>query len=182
MICGFFPKSKKKKKQNEKITKDKIMRDTRTIFEQEEDYEPKRVSNFWNNNYIEYGGKIRYLSMDEPYLTNVIIYLQNSDTWKIQLTIAINFISSKNSEEERVMHSSKDNIKLTSNSDINDVIEKRFSSLCSNDHDGLETSMKESDFIFDLVQLMYYKCHKVNFKRRDSYIDSPDWIKIKKQQ
>ena len=32
------------------------MRDIRTLFEQqrEEDYyEPKRVSNFWNNNYIE---------------------------------------------------------------------------------------------------------------------------------
>ena len=27
---------------------------------------------------------------------------------------------------------------------------------------------------------MYYKCHKVNFKRGGSFIDSPDWIKKKK--
>ena len=27
---------------------------------------------------------------------------------------------------------------------------------------------------------MYYKCHKINFKRGESYIDSPDWIKKKK--
>ena len=27
---------------------------------------------------------------------------------------------------------------------------------------------------------MYYKFHKVNFKRAGSYIDSPDWIKKKK--
>ena len=40
--------------------------------------------------------------------------------------------------------------------------------------------MRGSDFIFDSVQLMYYKCHKVNFKRGDSFIDSPDWIKKKK--
>ena len=40
--------------------------------------------------------------------------------------------------------------------------------------------MRGSDFIFDSVQLMCYKCHKVNFKRRGLYIDSPDWIKIKK--
>ena len=40
--------------------------------------------------------------------------------------------------------------------------------------------MKESDFIFDSVQLMYYNCYKVNFKRGVSYIDSPDWIKNKK--
>ena len=40
--------------------------------------------------------------------------------------------------------------------------------------------MKGSDFIFDSVQLMYYKCPKVNFKRSGSYIDAPDWIKKKK--
>ena len=34
--------------------------------------------------------------------------------------------------------------------------------------------------IFDLVQLLYYKCHKINFKRSRSYIESPDWIKKKK--
>ena len=37
-----------------------------------------------------------------------------------------------------------------------------------------------SYFIFDSVQLLYYKCYKVNFKRGVSYIDSPDWIKKKK--
>ena len=40
--------------------------------------------------------------------------------------------------------------------------------------------MKESDFIFHLVQLMYYKCHKVSFIRSGSYIDSSDWIRKKK--
>ena len=39
---------------------------------------------------------------------------------------------------------------------------------------NLETLMRESDFIFDSVQRMYYKCHKVNFKRDGLYIDSPD--------
>ena len=37
--------------------------------------------------------------------------------------------------------------------------------------------MKGSDFIFDSVQLLYYKCHKINIKREGSYNDSPDWIK-----
>ena len=37
--------------------------------------------------------------------------------------------------------------------------------------------MRVSDFIFDSVQLLYYKCHKINFKRGGSYIDSPEWIK-----
>ena len=44
----------------------------------------------------------------------------------------------------------------------------------------LITSIRESDFIFDLVQLMYYQCHEINFKRGGSYIDSPAWTKKKK--
>ena len=40
--------------------------------------------------------------------------------------------------------------------------------------------MRRSDFIFDSVQLMYYKRYKINFKRGGSYVDSPDWIKKKK--
>ena len=40
--------------------------------------------------------------------------------------------------------------------------------------------MRGSDFIFDSVQLMCGKCHKINFQRGRSYIDSPDWIKKKK--
>ena len=88
----------------------------RTLFEQEKEedyYEPERVNNFRNNNYIEYesnGDKNTKLSLDEylnkikSYLRNIIINLQIFDSWKIQLAIAINFISSKNTEEERVMY------------------------------------------------------------------------------
>ena len=178
MIFGHFLKQKKKKKiekrnHNERIIKDRIIRDITTFFKLEEDYyEPKRVSNFWNNNYIEYdsnGDKNRNLPLDrflnkiKSYLKNIIINLQNSDRWKIQLTIAINYISSNNPEVERVVHLSSGNIKFTPYSDVNDVIDKFFKSLRSGYRENLETSMKGSDFIFDSVQLMYRKCHEVNF-------------------
>ena len=41
---------------------------------------------------------------------------------------------------------------------------------------GLETSTRSSDsnFIFDSVYLLHYKCHKINLKREGSYIDSLD--------
>ena len=55
-------------------------------------------------------------------------------------------------------------------------------SLCSKHQQNLGVSMKGSDFIFDSVQLLYYKCHKVNSKSGGSYIGSPDWIKKKKKQ
>ena len=37
-----------------------------------------------------------------------------------------------------------------------------------------------SDSIFDSLQLMYYKCHKVNFTICNSCIVFPDWMKKKK--
>ena len=46
-------------------------------------------------------------------------------------------------------------------------------------HNSLQ-SMRESEFIFDYFQLVYYKCHKINLNRGGSYIDSPEWIKNKK--
>ena len=39
-----------------------------------------------------------------------------------------------------------------------------------------------SDFVFDCVHLLYYKCHKINPNRGGSYIDSPDWIKSQKKK
>ena len=51
----FLKQKHKKKKHTERIIKDTIIKDIRTLFEEEEGYhEPKRVSNFGNNNYIEY--------------------------------------------------------------------------------------------------------------------------------
>ena len=35
------------------------------------------------------------------------------------------------------------------------------------------------EFVFD-VQLLYYKCDKINRNHEGSYVDSPDWIKNKK--
>ena len=45
---------------------------------------------------------------------------------------------------------------------------------------NLENLKKGSEFVFDFVHLLYYKCHKINLSRGGSYIDSPDWIKNKK--
>ena len=107
-------------------------------------------------------------------MRDIIIDLQNSDTWKIQLANAINFISSRDAEEEFVMHTKNENIKFTSYNDASKVVDELFESLCLRYQDNLETSMKGSDFIFNSVQFLYYICHKVNFRHGGSYIDSPD--------
>ena len=103
----------------------------------------------------------------KPYLIDVIINLQKSDTWKIQLIIAINFISLK------MLMKSK-NIEFRLYDNANEVVNKLFKSLLSRYQIGIETLMRGSDFIFDSVQLLYCKCHKINFKRGGSYTDSPE--------
>ena len=40
--------------------------------------------------------------------------------------------------------------------------------------------MRGSNCIFHGVRLLYYKCHKINFKCGGSYVGCPDWIKKKK--
>ena len=76
-------------------------------------------------------------------MKNIIIDLQNSDKWKIQLKIAINLTSLKDAEEERIMHSRSDNVKFTSYNDANEVVvNRRVDSLRSRYHRNLETSMR----------------------------------------
>ena len=40
--------------------------------------------------------------------------------------------------------------------------------------------MRGSEFVFDYVHLLYYKCHKINLNCDGSYIDFPNRIKTKK--
>ena len=40
--------------------------------------------------------------------------------------------------------------------------------------------MRGSDFIFDCVYFLYYKCHRINRNHGESYVDSLDWMKSKK--
>ena len=92
----------------------------------------------------------------------------------------MNFISSKDTDKEHTMYSESDNIEVLPYDDANEAIEELFESLLFRYYIGLETQMRGSDFIFDCVNLMHYKCFQVNFKSGGSYIDSPDWIKKKK--
>ena len=48
-----------------------------------------------------------------PYLKDIINNIKKSETWKTQLTIANNFISSLDNDEEHVMHSKSDNVEIT---------------------------------------------------------------------
>ena len=69
------------------------------------------------------------------------------------------------------MNSKSNNIEFMSYDNAIEVVDELFESLLLKHQIGLETSMRERDFVFNLVQLLYYKCHRINFKRGGSYID-----------
>ena len=98
---------------------------------------------------------------------------------KIQLTIANNFISSTDNDEEHAMHSKSDNIEIMIKDEADEVIKKLFDSLKNRSQNNFE-SIKGSEFVFDHIHLMYYKCHKIYPNCGGSCVDSPDWIKSKK--
>ena len=135
-------------------------------FDQEEKdhYEPWRVWNFRNKNYIRNKSsddRNKKLSVKEhldkikPFLRDIIINPQKSDIWKIQLTVAINFISSKDVHGECVMQSKSNDMELVLYDNANEVVNEPFESRLSRCEIGLETSMNRGDFIFDSVQLIY---------------------------
>ena len=187
----------------------KGIRDIKDLFHEidEDYYKPIKTNNSaFNDNYIEYeskgdnGKKLslkEYLYMIIPYLSDmisdhqapmkfnvhsgneIINYGAQFGEWKIQLTMQINFISSKDSEEIRTMHTKSDNIETMMGSETDDVINELIDSFLQRYQEGLEEKMRESEFLFDSVDLLYYHLHKTGLRRGGSYTDSPEWLKNK---
>ena len=88
------------------------------------------------------------------------------------------------------MRSKSDNIEITMNNEADEVIEQLFESLKKRYHNKLEESMKCSEFVFDYVHLLYYKCHKItkiklfinryNWKEINFPLEKNDWKKFEK--
>ena len=103
-----------------------------------------------------------YLSKISANSKDIINNLKKSDTWKVQLTIENNFISSIDNDEERTMHTKSDNIEIMINHEADEVIKKLLDSLQNRYQKNLK-SMKGSEFFFDYVQLFnYHKFHKID--------------------
>ena len=152
-------------------------------------YKPIKTKSAFNGNYIEYESKgdkdknllpIEYFDMIRPYLRDMINDHKTRREWKIQLTMQINFISSKDSEETRTIHTKSHNIKIMMGNETNEIIEKLFGFLLQNYQKDLQESMTGSEFVSDSIDLLYYHLQKIGLKRGRSYIDSPEKLKNKK--
>ena len=93
--------------------------------------------------------------------------------------MAINFISSKDSDETRTMHTKTNNVEIMIGSETNEIIKELFESFLQKYQERLEESMRGSEFVYDSVDVLHYNLNKVSLSRDGSYINSPKWVKNK---
>ena len=118
--------------------------------------------------------------MIKPYLSDIINDHKTHGEWKIKLTMAINFMSFKDSDETRTIHRKSNNTKIIIGNETNEIIKELFESPLQRYQEGLEESMRGSKFVFDIIDLLCYELYKISLNRGGLYIDSPEWLKNKK--
>ena len=121
----------------------------------DEDYYKRIITKgAFNNNYVQYESKRdkgknlsikKYLNMIRPYLSDLIndhktqgewrihsgtkiIQCKTQSEWKIQLTVAINFISSKDFDQTRTMRAKSNNVEIMMGSETDEIVEELFKS------------------------------------------------------
>ena len=80
--------------------------------------------------------------------------------WKIQLVMRVIFVSFIDKNETQVMHTKSDNVEIMNGTDTSDAINELINSFTKRYQKGLETKMKGSSYIFELVDLLEYNLHK----------------------
>ena len=147
----------------------KAIREVGNLINQSTDedyYKPIKTTSVFDNknNFIEYQSKRdkdkilsvpEYLHMIRPYLSNMINDHKIQGEWKIQLKMSINFISSKDFQENRTMHTKSHNVEIMMGKETDDIFKELFKSLLQRYQEGLEKSVRIRDFVFDSVDLLY---------------------------
>ena len=80
-------------------------------------------------------GSARYHSDNKSWIE------KTSSEWNIQLTMAINFVSSKDSDETRTMHTKSNNVEFMVGSETNETITDLFVSFLQKYQEWLEESI-----------------------------------------
>ena len=85
-------------------------------------------------------------------ITNIINDYKIQGEWRIHSGNTI--IKHKDSDETHTMHTKGDNIEIMMGSERDEIIEELFKSLLQRYQEGLEKSMRGSEFIFDCVDAL----------------------------
>ena len=84
----------------------------------------------------------------------------------------VNLISSRDTGETRTYYVWSDNVSIMRGKNTNAIIKEIFRSFLQNYQQELKM-IKGSNFVFESVNLLDYKLHRVRLKRGGSYIKFP---------
>ena len=91
----------------------------------------------------------------------------------------VHFISSRDTGETLIYYAWSNNVSIMQGTDTYDIIREIFKSFLHNYQQELKI-IKGSDFVFESVDLLDYKLHRVRLKRvgSDKYIDTSEFNKL----
>ena len=164
------------------------IRDIETLFDEtnEEDYyKPIFVKSSHKGNYKYYesnGDKEKILSVKQslnkitPYLYDLINdHRITRRNWKIQINMLVNFISSRDTGEKFIYYVWSDDVSIMQGKGTNAIIREIFRSFLHKYQQEFKM-IKGSHFVFENVDLLDYKLHRMRLRRGGSYIKSPEWL------
>ena len=88
---------------------------------------------------------------------NTIIDYKTQEGWKIKSSM---IISSKDSNEIRILHTTSNNIEILMGNKTDEITEELFEYPLQKYQEGLEEQMRGSEFVFDSDGLLHYNLHK----------------------
>ena len=90
-----------------------------------------------------------------PYLSDLInchkAIRNESNEWKIQLNMGVNFISSNDTGEIRTLFVCSDNEEIRSGNETNDIIKRLFKSFLTNYQNEEKILRNGSNFVFESI-------------------------------
>ena len=107
-----------------------------------------------------------------PYLQDILndqkTNSNNSNEWKIQINMHVNFVSSNDAGEARTIFVWSDNEEVRSGNETDDIIKGLLNSFLNNYQKEEIVLRNGSNFVFESVDLLSYHIHKTSLKRGNS--------------
>ena len=168
------------------------IRDIENLFDNVDDndyYKPILLKSSFKENYKYYqsrGDKDKkisvrqYFDMIKPYWSDLInenkAIKNNSNEWKLQINMHVNFVSSNDNGENRTIFVWSDNEEIRLGNKTDDIIKRLINSFL-NKYQKEEIILRNgSSFVFESVDLLSYHIHKTSLRRGNSYVKSSEWL------
>ena len=168
------------------------IRDIENLFDNVDDndyYKPILLKSSFKENYKYYqsrGDKDKkisvrqYFDMIKPYWSDLInenkAIKNNSNEWKLQINMHVNFVSSNDNGENRTIFVWSDNEEIRLGNETDDIIKGLINSFLNNYQKEEIILRNGSNFVFESVDLLSYHIHKTSLRRGNSYVKSSEWL------